>query len=70
MEQATWGDSTSLAGFSEQRTSPNEFDSAGGGSYLGFDSTQYVHSPLFGRMPPVSDTPPDGFDLGSSSYFF
>ncbi|WKA04048.1 hypothetical protein VitviT2T_022111 [Vitis vinifera] len=48
----------------------DQLPSSGGGSYLGFDSTQYVHSPLFGRMPPVSDTPPDGFDLGSSSYFF
>ncbi|KAJ6947022.1 hypothetical protein NC651_001654 [Populus alba x Populus x berolinensis] len=40
------------------------------GSYFGFDSGEYVHSPLFSRMPPVSDMVPDGFDLGSSAYFF
>ncbi|XP_065866500.1 ethylene-responsive transcription factor LEP [Euphorbia lathyris] len=38
-----------------------------GGSYFG---GEYVHSPLFSRMPPVSDTLPDAFDLGSSAYFF
>lgn len=34
---------------------------------------EYLHSPLFGRMPVVSDNVPnvmDGFDLGSSPYFF
>ncbi|KAF1877935.1 hypothetical protein Lal_00038245 [Lupinus albus] len=36
--------------------------------YLGFDSGEYVHSPLFSSMPPVRD--PEGFDFGSSSYFF
>ena len=71
MENTAWGDPTSLAGFSEECAAPqSELDSAGSGSYLGFDSTQYIHSPLFGRMPPVSEAPPDGFDLGSSSYFF
>ncbi|XP_002512809.2 ethylene-responsive transcription factor LEP [Ricinus communis] len=35
-----------------------------------FDSGEYVHSPMFSRMPPVSDTVPDGLDLGSSGYFF
>ncbi|OIV90048.1 hypothetical protein TanjilG_21180 [Lupinus angustifolius] len=43
---------------------------AGGSSYpyLGFESGEYVHSPLFSSMPPVRD--PEGFDLGNSSYFF
>ncbi|KAL7161779.1 hypothetical protein ACSBR2_042287 [Camellia fascicularis] len=38
---------TTLPGFPEQTTItyPEEI-----GSYLGFDSNQYVHSPLFGRM--------------------
>ena len=35
------------------------------GSYSGFDPVQ--HSPLFSKMPPVSDPVMDGFDLGSSS---
>ena len=39
-------------------------------SYMGFDSGEYVHSPLFSTMPPVSDKEPEGFDLGGSSYFF
>ena len=41
------------------------------GSYSGFDPVQ--HSPLFSKMPPVSDPVMDGFDLGSSSassYFY
>ncbi|KAF9622479.1 hypothetical protein IFM89_031883 [Coptis chinensis] len=45
----------------------------GSGSYLDFDTGGYVHSPLFGTMPPASDftsSEMDGFDLGSSSYFF
>ncbi|XP_057948389.1 ethylene-responsive transcription factor LEP-like [Malania oleifera] len=69
--QGIWSDNSSgFIGFSEQSTSG--FDSAGaGGSYLGFDPTEFVqHSPLFGRMPPVSDSVPDGFDLGSSSAYF
>ncbi|KAF5933029.1 hypothetical protein HYC85_029200 [Camellia sinensis] len=59
---------TTLLGFPEQTTItyPEEI-----GSYLGFDSNQYVHSPLFGQMPPASDT--DAFehlDLGGSTYFY
>ncbi|KAF5932988.1 hypothetical protein HYC85_029159 [Camellia sinensis] len=58
---------TTLLGFPEQTTItyPEKI-----GSYLGFDSNQYVHSPLFGQMPPASNT--DAFehlDLGSSTYF-
>ncbi|XP_042497099.1 ethylene-responsive transcription factor LEP-like [Macadamia integrifolia] len=78
--QGSWPDSTSFyGGFaeSEQLSSSTGFvDSMGSGSTmtcLGFDSTEFVHSPLFGRMPPVSDIVPsvtDGFDLGSSAYFF
>nr|KYP60412.1 Ethylene-responsive transcription factor LEP [Cajanus cajan] len=50
-------------------------DASGPGyPYSGFESGDYVvHSPLFGAMPPVSDnvaTGHEGFDLGSSSYFF
>lgn len=48
--------------YSEQTTT--------GFEYMGMESMEYMHSPLFSRMPPVSDTLPDGFDLGSSSYFF
>ncbi|KAK7315728.1 hypothetical protein VNO77_34297 [Canavalia gladiata] len=47
--------------------------SESGYPYLGFESGDYVHSPLFSAMPPVSDnvgTGHDGFHLGSSSYFF
>lgn len=45
----------------------NEFESTEiSGSFFGFETSQYVHSPLFSRMPSVSDTVPDGFDLGSS----
>ncbi|KAK6928611.1 AP2/ERF domain [Dillenia turbinata] len=50
------------------------FESGGnnGSSYWGFDTaTEYVqHSPLFGRMPPVSDSMPDSFSLGSSTFFY
>ncbi|KAG2384442.1 uncharacterized protein HKW66_Vig0147940 [Vigna angularis] len=42
--------------------------------FSGFESGDYVvHSPLFSAMPPVSDNVAmghEGFDLGSSSYFF
>ncbi|KAI4348401.1 hypothetical protein L6164_009128 [Bauhinia variegata] len=63
-------------GYSEQSsgsgTTSRGFESSSGSSYsyLGFDSEDYVHSPLFSAMPAVSDNLPDGFDLGSSSYFF
>ncbi|OAY42353.1 hypothetical protein MANES_09G173200v8 [Manihot esculenta] len=41
-----------------------------GGSYLGFNVNEFVQqSPLFGRVPSVSDTVTDGLDLGSSSDF-
>ncbi|KAF8390763.1 hypothetical protein HHK36_025290 [Tetracentron sinense] len=68
MGQGIWNDSTSFLEVSGQI--PIGFDS---GPSLGFDSGEFVHSPLFGRMPPISDTFPsvtDGFDLGSSSFFF
>ena len=42
--------------------------------YSGFDETGvYVHSPPLSTMPPVSDNVAagtEGFDLGSTSYFF
>jgi EREBP-like factor len=64
--------SSRLMGFEDQTAMTTGFDSVGGGSgsYFGFDSGEYVHSPLFSRMPPVSDMAPDGFDLSSSAYFF
>nr|APQ47434.1 AP2/ERF domain-containing transcription factor [Vernicia fordii] len=62
--------SSGLIGFEDQSTLTNGFDPVSGGSYFGFDSGEYVHSPLFSRMPPVSETAPEGFDLGSSAYFF
>ncbi|KAJ4825921.1 hypothetical protein Tsubulata_006260 [Turnera subulata] len=62
-----WNDSF---GFAVEPTS-NGPTSEVGGSYLGFDPNEFVqHSPLFGRMPSVSETVTDGFDLGSSSAFF
>ncbi|XP_021895667.1 ethylene-responsive transcription factor LEP [Carica papaya] len=57
-----------VTGLTEQTTGLEMMDSAG--SYFDFDSSQYVHSPLFSRMPTVYDTPADPFDLGTSSYFF
>ncbi|XP_024046518.1 ethylene-responsive transcription factor LEP [Citrus clementina] len=39
-------------------------------SHSSYDDDYVQHSPLFSSMPPVSDTVPDGFHLGSSSYFF
>lgn len=60
--------SSGLMGFEDQTIMTNGFES--GGPYFGFDGGEYVHSPLFSRMPPVSETVPDGFDLGSSGYFF
>ncbi|KAJ0743658.1 putative transcription factor AP2-EREBP family [Helianthus annuus] len=38
-------------------------------SYVGFDGYDYVHSPLFGQMPPVSDPSADSFSLSSSPFF-
>ncbi|KAL5793545.1 hypothetical protein ACOSP7_002139 [Xanthoceras sorbifolium] len=76
MGQEAWNESSSSMGFSSDQTSTvsNGFDihdsTMQSGSYFGFDSSEYVHSPLFSSMPPVSDTIPDGFHLGSSSYFF
>ncbi|RZC59572.1 hypothetical protein C5167_006872 [Papaver somniferum] len=47
------------------------YESMGNGSYFGYNSTEYVHSPLSGQMPPVnSDSGMDSFDLGSSACFF
>ncbi|KAJ4956444.1 hypothetical protein NE237_013227 [Protea cynaroides] len=54
-------------GFTNTQQLNNGFNS------LGFDSSDYVHGLLFGRMPPISDNVPsvmDGFNLGSFAYFF
>ncbi|XP_010250477.2 PREDICTED: ethylene-responsive transcription factor LEP-like [Nelumbo nucifera] len=70
MGQAVWPDTTNYVGYSDQTMAG--FDS-GSSSCFSFDSNEFVHSPLFGQMPPVSDATPsvsDGFDLGSSGYFF
>ncbi|GAB4848607.1 hypothetical protein Ancab_003313 [Ancistrocladus abbreviatus] len=52
----------------------NEVGGSGSSSHLGFDSTGYIHSPLFSSMPPASnssnDTAFDPFNLGPSNYFF
>ncbi|OMO99247.1 hypothetical protein COLO4_13395 [Corchorus olitorius] len=56
-----------------RKINSNEFEvpSTADSSFFGFDTSEYVHSPLFSRMPSVSDNVPDGFNLGgSSSYFF
>jgi EREBP-like factor len=51
--------------------SESEQTSTTGFEYMGMmESMEYMHSPLFSRMPPVSDTLPEGFDLGSSSSYF
>ncbi|XP_050234770.1 ethylene-responsive transcription factor LEP [Mercurialis annua] len=59
--------SQGLYGFDDQSTMTNGFD-------FGFDSGEYVHSPMFSRMPPVSDSEVNqsgfGFGLGSSGHFF
>lgn len=64
--QVTWPNETQdLFGFSEPASGCESVFAAG--------SEGYLHSPLFGRMPVVSDSVPnvmDGFDLGSSAYFF
>ncbi|KAI9083977.1 hypothetical protein K1719_033973 [Acacia pycnantha] len=39
-------------------------------SYTGLDSGDYMHSPMLSTMPKVSEKMPEGFELGSSSYFF
>ncbi|KAL2334247.1 hypothetical protein Fmac_015460 [Flemingia macrophylla] len=49
------------------------FDFGASGSGYSYSGDYVVHSPLFGTMPPVSDNVApahEGFDLGSSSYFF
>ncbi|XP_028761159.1 ethylene-responsive transcription factor LEP [Neltuma alba] len=55
-------------GYSEQSTVTET--SGGSSSYMGFDSVDYVHSPMFSTMPPAPDKEPEGSDLGNSSYFF
>lgn len=55
-------------GYSEQSTVTET--SGGSYPYLGFDTIDYVHSPMFSTMPPVSEKEPECFDLGNSSYFF
>ncbi|KAJ6932936.1 ethylene-responsive transcription factor LEP-like [Populus alba x Populus x berolinensis] len=75
---STRTDNQQLQHVNDYSVLPHEFpsdishDSVGGGSgsYFWFDSDEYVHSPLFSRMPPVSDMAPDRFDLSSSDYFF
>ncbi|KAI3916963.1 hypothetical protein MKW98_014424 [Papaver atlanticum] len=62
MSQGDWSGLTSVVGSSS---------GGGNGSYFGYNSTEYVHSPLFGQMPPVnSDSDMGSFDLGSSACFF
>ncbi|XP_061354717.1 ethylene-responsive transcription factor LEP-like [Gastrolobium bilobum] len=59
------------AGYSHQ--SSDVSTSGSGYPYLGFESGEYVHSPLFSAMPSVSDNvgkETEDFNLGSSSYFF
>ncbi|MCL7049837.1 hypothetical protein MKW94_010696 [Papaver nudicaule] len=72
MAQGIWSSDTSYNfGYPEQTTSG--FETVSSGSCMGFDTGEYVHSPMFGRMPSVSDAFPgvaDGFELGSSAYFF
>ncbi|WOG97134.1 hypothetical protein DCAR_0416473 [Daucus carota subsp. sativus] len=72
VDQTAWS-STNYMAFSDCNTSTtsSQYDSMGSQSYLGFDSNNYVHSPLFGQMPPVSNGDPfEALELGSSSYFY
>lgn len=73
LDQNAW-DSTNYIAFSDCNTSTTTssgYDSMGSQSYLGFDSSNYVHSPLFGQMPPVSNGDPlETLELGSSSFFY
>ncbi|KAL5705797.1 hypothetical protein ACHQM5_024048 [Ranunculus cassubicifolius] len=67
--QGLWSSDT--MGFSSMEQNSSGLNPIGTGSYLDFDSTEYVHSPLFGRMPPVTEFTPsnaDGYDV--SSYYF
>ncbi|PIA46377.1 hypothetical protein AQUCO_01500126v1 [Aquilegia coerulea] len=69
MVQELW--SNDNTGYSNSEQLSTAFNPIKTSSYLDFDSSEYVHSPLFGRMPPVSDfasNDNNGFD--SSSYFF
>ncbi|XP_030450728.2 ethylene-responsive transcription factor LEP [Syzygium oleosum] len=70
-DQGTWGEpGNSYSDFHDPAGASGGLSSGGHGPYFGFDSTEeYVHSPLFSRMPPVSDSVPDSFNLGGS-YFF
>ncbi|KAI3882174.1 hypothetical protein MKX03_026984 [Papaver bracteatum] len=59
------------SGFNNGHNNMSQGDWSGNGSYFGYNSTEYVHSPLFGQMPPVnSDSDMGSFDLGSSACFF
>ncbi|KAK1361285.1 ethylene-responsive transcription factor LEP-like [Heracleum sosnowskyi] len=73
LDQNAWN-STNYLAFSDcnaSTTTSNGYDSMGSQSYLGFDSSNYVHSPLFGQMPPVSNGDPfEALELGSSSFFY
>lgn len=72
-DQNAWNHSTNYMAFPDCNTSTSSsgYDSMGSQSYLGFDSSNYVHSPLFGQMPPVSNGDPfEALELGSSSFFY
>ncbi|KAI4375733.1 hypothetical protein MLD38_013565 [Melastoma candidum] len=62
-EHGSWNNRSEFDNFPDHTTAST------GSSYFSFDTTGYVHSPLFSRMPPASDSVSDGFNLGSS-YFF
>ncbi|KAJ8752301.1 hypothetical protein K2173_003937 [Erythroxylum novogranatense] len=74
--QSGWSGGTPRSmGFDQGRDDINIMGSTEGyesSSFFEYCSTgEYVHSPLFSRMPPVSEaSAPDAFDLGSSAYFF
>lgn len=73
LDQNAWNHSTNYMAFPDSNTSTTSsgYDQMGNQSYLGFDSSNYVHSPLFGQMPPVSNGDPfEALELGSSSFFY
>ncbi|XP_074572310.1 uncharacterized protein LOC141828824 [Curcuma longa] len=55
---ATWCDAGEFSGYGSPTSHGIFFDEG------------YVHSPLFGPMPTVDDVASDGFQLGSSSYYY
>ncbi|KAI4342180.1 hypothetical protein MLD38_026831 [Melastoma candidum] len=57
----SWSDQVGVDDFPEHNAAMS--------SYFSFDTAGYVHSPLFSRMPPASDSVPEDLGLDSSHFF-